>query len=469
MGFIMEPQVVQRANTKFRNIGTTKIPVPESITILNELRKFEPASMSGQPPIIWDHCDGVNVFDKYGNKWLDFSSGVLVANCGYNRELVKEYMLEQINKGLLFTYCFPNEPRARLVKKLIDFAPDELDKVLLLTTGAETTENSIKLMRAYGQKIGGIKKIGIVSFDGAFHGRTLGAQMIGGSVNLKKWIVNLDKDIYQAPFPNCFRCPYGNIEYNNCEDKCFNLFEKVLTEKIGNSRFNEKIAGIITETFQGGSVVFAPIKFMKMLKDWCLNNNILLTFDEVQAGFGRCGKRWGFEHYEITPDIICCGKGISGSLPLSAVISKSEIMNLFAHSEMSTTHSGNPVCSAAALANLEIIEKENLIENAEKVGKVLKDGLEKIKNKYKYVIGAILGKGLVYGIHICEKNSKTPDENTALRIVEKAVQKGIMLFAPVGLGLGTIKINPPLIISEEAVNDGVKGFGEAVDEVLNIN
>lgn len=465
MYFTLIPKKVRKIKTKYRTINT-KIPVPESIEILENLSKYEPVSMSGQPPIIWDHCDGVNVFDKYGNKWLDFSSGVLVANCGYNRKHLKDSIIREVEKGLLHTYCFPNEPRANLVKKLSEFAPDGLDKVFLLTTGSEATENSIKLMRNYGQKQGGVNKIGIISFDGAFHGRTLGAQMIGGSPSLKKWIVNLDKDMHQVPFPNCFRCPCNKDNYNNCEEDCFNLFVNILKEKLGGSKFKEKIAGVITETYQGGSAAFAQKEFIKRLKAWCEKNDILLTFDEVQAGFGRCGKKWGFEHYEVIPDIICCGKGISSSLPLSAVITRKEIIDLFGHAEMTSTHSGNPVCCAAALANLQLIEDENLIQNAAEVGEFLENELVEIRNLYKDVIGTVLGKGLVYGLHICKKDSKDPDNKTATKIVEKIIQKGIMLFAPVGPGLATIKINPPLIITKEAIMDGIEGIKEAIFEVV---
>jgi len=450
--YSLQPKQVKKINTPYRRI-ITQIPVPESIEILERLRKYEPRSMSGQPLVIWDRAEGFQVYDKYGNMWLDWSSGVLVASAGHGRKEIKEAIINQVNYGLLHNYCFPSEIRAKLVKKLADLAPESLDKVFLLTTGAETTECAIKLARTWGQKIGGKKKIGIVSFDGAFHGRTLGAQMIGGTPSLKKWIVNLDLDIHQVPFPGDFRC----------ENRSFEVFERTLEEK---GVTPDRVAGVISETYQGGGASFMPKEYAQELASWCKKNQVLLIFDEVQAGFGRTGKIFGFEHYDVIPDLICCGKGISSSLPLSAVIGRQEIMDLYPPGSMTSTHTGNPVCVAAALANLEIVVRENLAERAEKIGKILFNELETIRRDFPQVIGAVYGRGLVYGVYIVKDGDKKPDGELAFNIVQKAVEKGVMLFSPVGFEGATIKICPPLIITEEAVRDGARAFKEAVKEAL---
>lgn len=448
--FGLEPKEVRPVDTKFRKI-TTKIPAPESLGVLQTLQRFEPVSMTGQPPIVWDRAEGVQVYDRYGNKWLDWSSGVVVANAGHGAAEIKEAIRHQVDKGLLHNYCFPSAERAELVKYLADITPAKLKKVFLLTTGSEATECAVKLARTYGQKVGGKKKIAIISFEAAFHGRTLGAQMIGGIPALKEWIVNLDPDMHQVPFPDGFRT----------EDTRFDLFVRILEDKGVRP---SQVAGVILETYQGGGATFAPKDYIQALARWCREHNILLIFDEIQAGFGRTGTLFGFEHYGVVPDLICCGKGISSSLPLSAVIGRPDVMDLYGPAEMTSTHTGNPVCAVAALASLRKIVEGGLVENARTMGEVLLDGLERIRKRHSQIIGAVHGRGLVAGLHMVKRGSKDPDGDLAFSIVEKAFQKGLLMFAPVGFGGATVKISPPLTITKEAVLDGLSALGEAVDE-----
>ena len=451
--FNLIPKEVTPVNTRYRRIKT-KIPVPESIEILEKLQKFEPHSMSGQPPVIWNSASGVNVYDKWGNIWLDFSSGVLVTNTGHCAQEIKEAIIKQAEKGLIHNYCFPSEIRANLAEKLISITPPELDKIFFLTTGSEVTENAIKLARTYGQQRFGKEKICIVSFDKAFHGRTLGAQMIGGIPALKEWIVNLDKDMVQVPFPDGFRT----------KDTSFEFFVKSLEElNIEPSR----VAGVILETYQGGSASFAPKEYIKQLSRWCKENNALLIFDEIQAAFGRTGTMFGFEHYDVIPDLMCLGKGITSSLPLSAVIGKAEIMDIYAPGEMTSTHSGNPICCAASIANIDKILRENVVENAKNMGNILFDGLSKLKNKYDSVIGAIHGKGLVAGVQLIKPGGIEPYGDLAFDVVSRCIEKGLLFFAPVGFGGATIKICPPLVITEEAIMDGLQVIDEAFEEILS--
>jgi 4-aminobutyrate aminotransferase/(S)-3-amino-2-methylpropionate transaminase len=448
--FGLEPKEVRPVDTKFRKI-TTKIPAPESLGVLQTLQRFEPVSMTGQPPIVWDRAEGVQVYDRYGNKWLDWSSGVVVANAGHGAAEIKEAIRHQVDKGLLHNYCFPSAERAELVKYLADITPAKLKKVFLLTTGSEATECAVKLARTYGQKVGGKKKIAIISFEAAFHGRTLGAQMIGGIPALKEWIVNLDPDMHQVPFPDGFRT----------EDTRFDLFVRILEDKGVRP---SQVAGVILETYQGGGATFAPKDYIQALARWCREHNILLIFDEIQAGFGRTGTLFGFEHYGVVPDLICCGKGISSSLPLSAVIGRPDVMDLYGPAEMTSTHTGNPVCAVAALASLRKIVEGGLVENARTMGEVLLDGLERIRRRHSQIIGAVHGRGLVAGLHMVKRGSKDPDGDLAFSIVEKAFQKGLLMFAPVGFGGATVKISPPLTITKEAVLDGLSALGEAIDE-----
>jgi len=447
----LEPKEVKKVETKYRRI-VTKIPVPESIPILEKLRKYEPISMSGQPPIVWEKAEGINVYDKYGNKWLDFSSGVLVANSGHSNPFVLEEIKKQIEKHLLHNYCFPSEIRARLVEKIASLSPEPLKKVFLLTTGAETTECAVKLARTWGKKNN--KKV-IVSFEGAFHGRTFGAQLIGGIPALKEWIVNPDPDIVQVPYPGDPRV----------KDKSFSLFEKTLKEK---GIDGTDVCAVISETYQGANASLMPVEYAQTLRKWCDENGSLLILDEVQAGFGRTGTFWGFQHYGILPDIFCLGKGISSSLPISAVVGRKEIMDQYAPGTMTSTHTGNPVCCAAALGNIKAIEENKLWENAKKMGKVFEDELNKIKNKFGCV-GFVCGVGMVWALLIVKNGTEEPDPDKAFEIVRKCYEKGLLFFAPVGYKGAAIKICPPLIIGEEAIREGCSVIEEAIEEVENGN
>jgi 4-aminobutyrate aminotransferase-like enzyme len=185
--------------------------------------------------------------------------------------------------------------------------------------------------------------------------------------------------------------------------------------------------------------------------------------DEVQAAFGRCGTFWGFELYGIVPDLFCCGKGITSSLPLSAVLGKNKFMDLYGPAEMTSTHTGSPVPAAAAMANIDLIVKERLWENAAKIGKVLHKGLALIARKYPDVVGCVHGKGLVAGVHIIKKGKKEKDPDLAWEAVRACIEKGLLLFAPVGGS--TIKIAPPLITTEQQVKEGLAVLDEVLAEV----
>src|SRR5437773_6142729 len=378
--FSIVPREVARVETSNRRI-VTAIPHPDSIATLEKLREFEPQSMRGQPPIVWDRAEDIFVFDKYGNRWLDWSSGVLVTNAGHGVKKVRQAIIDQVQSGLLHNYCFPSEERAQLAESLASLAPQGLDKVFLLTTGSEATECAIKLSRALGIQRGGRKKIGIIGFERGFHGRTLGAQQAGGLAGQKTWIVNEDPAIITVPFPD----GYWQT------DTSFDTFLKAIADR---GLKPEHVTGVMMETYQGVGPDFAPVDYVKKLADWCKANGVVLVFDEVQAGFGRTGKFWAFEHYGVTPDLICCGKGISSSLPLSAVIGRAEVMDQFPPGAMTSTHTGNPVCCAAALASVKKIVREKLTENAARLEPVLLTGLKKIQSDHRKIIGHVTARGL---------------------------------------------------------------------------
>jgi 4-aminobutyrate aminotransferase/diaminobutyrate-pyruvate transaminase/4-aminobutyrate aminotransferase/(S)-3-amino-2-methylpropionate transaminase len=449
MGQDLTPRKVHRVETRYRRI-VTDIPVPESVPVLERLRQFEPRSMSGQPPVVWDHAEGFQVFDRWGNMWLDWSSGVLVTNAGHSHPKICQSMVDQIQHGLTHNYCFPSEVRANLAARLAQVAPDGLGKVFLLTTGSEAVECAIKLARTHGRQVRD-DKIVIVTYHNAFHGRTLGSQMAGGISSLKAWIVNLDKDMVQVPFPDGFRH----------EDTSFEGFLKALAE-LGVEP--DRVAGVMTETYQGGNASFAPAEYMQAMRKWCDAHQALLICDEVQAGFGRTGKYWGFEHYEMVPDLIVCGKGISGGMPLSAVIGRPQIMDLYPPGSMTSTHTGNPVCAAASLACLDVIEDEGLVENARKLGEILQPRLRELGKRFPDYVGAVHGKGLVASLHMVKPGCIEPNPLLAADIVRRCVEKGLLMFAPVGYGGASVKISPPLTITEEPILESLSVLEEAVQE-----
>jgi len=447
--FDLTPRPVPRVDTKHRRIAT-QFPVPESIPILEALHRHEPVAMRGQPPVVWDRGEGFQILDAWGNRWIDFSSGVLITNAGHGRREIIDAVISQASSQLYASYCFPTAIRAQLVERLASIMPSPLKKVFLLTTGSEAVECAIKLCRMHGVKSGGRSKNVIVSFDKSFHGRTLGSQQAGGIPALKEWIVHFDPGFVQIPFPDGYRT----------EDVSFDGFLRALAER-GIAAAH--VAGVILETYQGGSAAFAPPDYMRSLRDWCSSHRALLVCDEVQAGFGRTGTLFGFEHYGIVPDLTTWGKGISGSLPVAAVIGRPDVMDMPAAGSMTSTHTGNPVCCAAALANIEVVLKEDLAGNARRVGAVLHDGLRELAKRFPQ-IGCVDGKGLVAGLACVRPGSQEPDADLAFNVVRLCVEKGVLMFGPVGFGSGTVKICPPLVITEEAVRESVGVIGEAFAE-----
>jgi len=355
-------------------------------------------------------------------------------------------------QGLYHAYGFPTEIRARFLEELRTLLPPPLKRVFLLTTGSEAIECCIKLARTYGMAKGSARKSVLVTFEHAFHGRTLGAQLAGGIPGLKQWIGDLDARFVQVPFPDGFRQ----------KDVSFGVFEKRLAELQVEP---DTVCGVMSETFQGCNATLMPASYAKALRGWCDKHDALLIFDEVQAAFGRAGKAFGFEHLGVSPDLVACGKGISGGMPLSAVIGTEELMGLYGPGEMTSTHSANPICAAAALANLQVIRKEGLIANAARLDPVLAKGVEQIAGAARGRIGRWNAVGLVAALQWTHPGTTEPDPEIAWEMVRRAYQRGLMLFAPVGVGGCAIKICPPLVINEEALREGLEVLKEIAAEI----
>ncbi len=449
----LTPVEVPPVHTAHRTI-CTPLPVPQSLPILEELRRSEPRSMSGQPPVVWHRAEGFTVADRWGNRWIDWSCGVLITNAGHGRPEIVAAVRELAGRPLLATYVFPHEGRAVLAAMLRRLSPDpQRYRVFLLTTGSEATENCIKLAKTYALEKYGPRRKYLVSFDNAFHGRTMGAQLAGGVGRQKRWIVDPDPSFVQVPFPDGYKT----------EDTSFDLFLAALRQR---GVAPDQIAGVLSETYQGVGPDFMPLDYARRLEAFCREHDIVLAMDEVQAGFGRTGRMFGFQHYGITPDLIACGKGITSSLPLSAVIGRDDIMELYPPGSMTSTHSASPLAVAAAIANLQVIEKEGLVARAEQLGRVLLAGLEPIQRRHARRLGCLRAKGLVAGLQVVVAGSKTPDPDTATRINLACFHKGLLMFAPVGVAGECLKISPPLVISEDALRESLAVLAEACDEVL---
>ena len=450
--FSRMPINVPKVNTKNRFINTA-IPAPGTDESIRKLEQFESRSMQGQIPIIWDKAEDFNIYDKHGNKWIDFTSTIFVSNTGHGNKNVCNAVKKVLEKPLIHSYAYVTEERIQYHKKLVEFAGPPFEKAFLLSAGTEATEAALKLMRMNGQK-NKKRKLGIICIDGNWHGRTLGAQMMSGNPSQKEWIGYHDLNIHHIPFPYPWALN-GKTGTEFLEMGLNNL------QKSGVDLEND-ICGFMLETFQGWGAVFYPKEFVKAIETICKKNNLLLSFDEMQSGFARTGKKFGYEHYEVQADLLCCGKGIASGFPLSAVIGTAEIMDLPEVGNMSSTHSANPFVCAAGLATLEEIDRLNLIEETERKGEILFNKLNTLKKKYPDRISLVLGNGLIAALIFNLPGEKRPDIAFPSLVSEKAMQKGLMV---VHTGRESIKLGPPLTVTDEALLEGIEVLDESIGEL----
>lgn len=451
--FSRDPVVVPFVETPNRRIATA-IPAPGTTTILNSLDKFESRSMHGQLPLIWHNATGHTIQDHAGNKWIDFTSMIFVANVGHGNEKVVRRVHEAMELPMLGCYAYPNELRAKYLEKLVNFAGPNFEKAFLLSAGTEATEAAFKLMKMHGQQIGKKKNV-ILAISGNWHGRTLGAQMMSDNIFQKSWVGHNLEDIAHIDFP------YPWI-LGDKDPKQYLLESLEKLEATGIS-LREDIAGVMLETFQGWAAVFYPKEYVQALREICDANGILLCFDEMQSGFGRTGKRFGYEHYEVNADLICCGKGMGGGFPISGVIGKAKIMDLPEVGNMSSTHSGNPVMCAAGLAVIEEIEEKNLIQESARKGEILHRELLKVKSEFVDLVSGIYGKGMIASIVFKDPKTGLPNSEFVSAIAERCMRKGLLV---VHTGRESIKIGPPLVITDEALMEGIDVIRESILELL---
>jgi len=432
----------------------TELPGPEARKYVEMSQKYEPRSMSEQVPAVWQRAEGAVVEDVDGNVFIDFTSGVLVTNVGHCHPKHVRAVQTQAAE-LMNAYDFVNPWRVQLAKKLVEITADNLDKAFILSTGAEAVESAIKVARRF------TGKYEIIAFHGAFHGRTYMSMSVGGKSGIKKHFGPMVPGILHAPFCYCYRCPFDQT-YPDCDFTCLRYLDWLLeTESTGS------VAGLITESYQGaaGSII-PPGDYMQRLREWCEERGILFILDEVQSSFGRTGKMFAYEHWGIEPNLLCLGKGIGSGLPVSALVGESRILDALEPGSMSSTNGGNPLCARAALAAIEIIEDEHLASRTGKLGRVMTEQFDRMKEKYE-MLGDVRGMGLAIGLEIVkDKKSKAPDPEMTKRIVQQAYRRGLLLIAPIGFHGNVIRIAPPLVIPSELA---MKGVGIIEDTINSLS
>ncbi len=447
------PVSVPLVKTSYRCIKTP-LPVPQSVEIFKRLDHVESRSMHGQLPIVWDRAKDFQVFDKWGNCWIDFTSTIFVANAGHANNIIIQSLKKIIDKDLLHTYTYVSEVRADFLQKLIENTPEEIEKAYLVSAGTEATETAIKLMRLHAHKKNK-RRPGIIAFDGSYHGRTMGAAQISSSHVQRKWMGYDDPNIFRLPFPY----PWDKDGNPKTEDGNVRFERDIEILKSQGINLKKDIGGIIFESYIGWAAAFFPVRYVQAWVAFAKENNFLVSFDEIQSGFARTGPLFAYQHYNVKPDIICCGKGISSSLPLAAVLGRADVMDLPEIGSMSSTHSANPLSCAAGLANLEEIERLGLVEKSMKKGAILHKRLSDMQKRYPEYISHVLGVGMLGSLIFNDTNTENGASFFASQICEEAMRKGVLL---VHTGRESIKIGPPLTIPEDALGEGL----DVLDEIL---
>jgi 4-aminobutyrate aminotransferase / (S)-3-amino-2-methylpropionate transaminase / 5-aminovalerate transaminase len=455
--FSLTPVDVPKVETAHRRIQTA-LPVPESLEILNQIHKYESSNVKDQLPVIWDTAKGHQIFDKWGNAWIDFTSTIFVTNTGHGHPHLVKAIKDQADK-LLHAYSYPTEIRARYLEKLISMTPDYLEKASLYSAGTEATERAVKLARYHGMRSEPRRSM-IVAWDGNFHGKTMGAQIVGGQHADKDWIGYHDPNVVHIPFP----FPWVLEQRNISGAQLFEEHLKILFDEKGV--MESDITAFMAETFQGWGALFYPTDYIQALRQWSQDRDILLIFDEIQAGFGRCGTFFAYEHYDVEPDLVCCGKGVSGSLPLSVVLGRGDIINL--DPAYTSTHGGHPMACAAGLANLEIFEAEDLVAESARKETIFWDHIEGWRERFPNHIGRIYGKGCLFGVFVIRaedpNNSDNLDTELCDQIVEESMRNGVFLIRT---GRGTLKFGPPLNIPDEALVEALDVIESVIDNAVN--
>lgn len=331
----------------------------------------------------------------------------------------------------------------------------------MLSAGTEAVEAAVKIARTHGKMVGGPAKKVIVSFEGAFHGRTLASQMVGGQPALKDWIGNLDPDIFQAPWPNAYDHEWADPTKPGFSDE--KMFQTLLDTIDAHGVEYKNIAGIIIESYYGNLCYPMPKSYAKNLRAFCDKYDIVLMMDEIQIGCCRSGKWFGFENYDILPDLFTTAKGLSGGLPQSALVGRRELMDIYAPNTMTSTHSGSPVASAGTAANIKFLKEHNMCQEALRKGKIMEEKLKALWKQFPERISYVSGIGMAWAVTFAEADTHAIHPEFALEVTKKCNENGLTFFAAVGAGI-TMKLTPPLTIPDDALIEGLEAYATAVAE-----
>ena len=431
----------------------TALPGPKAKQVVERDAKFMSPSFTRDYPLVAKSGRGAMVEDVDGNVFLDFAAGIAVCSTGHCHPKVVAAIQKQAAELIHMSGTdFYYESLPLLAERLGKTVPGTEDKKVFFTnSGTEAIEGAVKLARY------ATKRDKMIAFYGCFHGRTLGSLSLTASKSTqRKGFGALLGGVEHIPYPYAYRCALGHGP-ETCGAEILETLENQIFKRLFDPT---EVAGIIIEPIQGeGGYVPAPKFFLQELQRICRQHGIMLITDEVQSGMGRTGKWWAFEHAGIEPDIITSAKGIASGMPLGAIIAKSSVMGWKPGSH-GTTFGGNPVCLAASLATMDIIEG-GLMENARKMGKYIFERTADWTDKFK-IVGDVRGKGLMVGIE-CVRDQRTKERAADLRnaIVDRAFHRGLLVL---GAGENSLRLSPPLLIDEEQADFAVRTLEDCIRE-----
>ena len=429
----------------------TEVPGPRSRRLVREeSAHLAPGlhSISHYSGIAVDHGEGVAIVDLDGNRYIDFAAGVAVASLGHGHRGYQQALAEQAGAISVGSYTSP--ARAEYVSRLTGFTPPGLDHVQFYSGGAEAVEAALRLARSY------TGRYEVISFWGGFHGKTGGTIGLSDG-NTKRGLGPLAVGQYSVPFPDIDRNPFPGTTPEECAERCLSFLRETIKRNTTGS-----VAAIIVEPVQGtaGNVV-PPPNFLPGVRQVADETGALFVADEMITGFGRTGRMFGMEHEAVWPDVMILGKGIANGYPMAALVSSEARCSAAPFglpSGSSSTYGGNPLAAAAALATLNAIESQRLVENSARVGEVMLERLRGLTDRFAFV-GAVRGRGLLIGIDlVADRKTMAPlPDSLTRRIFQEALSRGLwaMCYGP------RIRINPPLIMDETTALEGIAILEEA--------
>ena len=444
--------MITASDTKLPRIRTA-LPGPKSQLVIDYDKKYMSPSYMRDYPFVAERGYGAIVEDPDGNAFLDFAAGIAVCSTGHCHPKVVEAIQKQAAELIhIAGNDFYHRHMPQLAERLVKTMPEpQAYRVFFGNSGTEAVEGAIKLARY------ATKRDKLIAFYGCFHGRTLGSLSLTASKNTqRKGFGTLLGGVEHIPYPYAYRCALGHTK-ETCGGEIIELLEQQIFKRLFAP---EEVAAIIVEPIQGeGGFIPAPSFFLQELQRISNRHGIVLIVDEVQAGMGRTGKWWAYEHAGITPDIVLTAKGIGSGMPISAFIAKESIMQ-WKPGAHGSTYGGNPVCIAAALATMELIEG-GLMANAKKVGDYIFGKINEWPQRFK-TVGEVRGKGLMIGVEFV-RDQKTKEKAADLRdrVVDNAFHRGLLTL---GSGENSLRLSPPLIIDEEQADGAIRIIEESIRE-----